>query len=322
MSLTKHGDLNKNSKIYISGHTGLAGSAILNKLLKLGYKNLILKNRNELDLRSQGEIASFFEKERPEYVFHAAAKVGNISANIKHPAQFIRDNLLIQTNVIHQAHLADVKRLIFFSSNCAYPKLCPQPMREENLFTGPIEPTNEAYGIAKISGIIMCESYNKEYGEEFMTVIPASLYGPGDRFDKDRAHIIPSLIKNIHQAKIDKLPEIKINSNPNKHREFLFVEDLANASIRLMRQKELIQSPRFSINVGTGMGTTMETLAMLIKKVIGYNGKVTWNKNAPRGMPQKILSVKRIHALGWRHKTSLESGITKTYKWFLGNRNN
>lgn len=311
--------MNKSSRIYISGHTGLVGSAILDKLLKLGYKNLIVKKHDELDLRNSGKVALFFKKERPEYVFHGAARVGNMQANINHPAQFIFDNLLIQTNVIHQAYLSNIKRMICFSSNCAYPKLCPQPMREENLFTGPIEPTNEAYGVAKISGIMMCESYNKEYRTEFMTLIPASLFGPRDHFDKERSHIIPSLIKNIHQAKINKLPEITVASNPDKYREFLFVEDLADASIHLMQQKELIKSPRFSINAGTGIGTTMEELSMLIKKVTGYNGKVVWSKNEPLGIPKKILNVNRIHKLGWRHKTNLELGIAKTYKWFLIN---
>ena len=311
--------MKKDSKIYVSGYTGLAGSAILRELKRRGFKNIITENSKKLDLRDEPKVSAFFKRTMPEYVFHAAARVGNMNSNIKYPAEFLYHNLLIQNNVIHNSFLSCVKRLIFFSSNCAYPKLCPQPMKEEYLFSGLIEPTNEAYGISKIAGIKMCESYNQQYGTKFLTVIPASIYGPGDHFDKERAHIIPSLIAKLHSAKLKKNPRINIGVNPNKSREFIFVDDLADGCIFLMNLKTFPKLPRSAINMGTGKSINMFHLGEKLKKAVGYEGDIIWNLKSPQGMPQKILNVNRINKLGWQNKINLGDGLSETYKWFLKN---
>ena len=312
--------MRKGEKIYISGHTGLLGSALLKTLRQKGYTNIATKTHQELDLRDSRLVSAFFSKERPKYVFHAAARVGSITDNIKHPANFITDNILIQTNIIHEAYKNKVKKLISFGSNCAYPRLAPQPMKEEFLLTGPIEPTNEAYGMAKVAGMIMSQSYNKQYGTDFISLIPASLYGPNDHFTGDRAHIIPRLIKKFHDAKIKKELSIVIRDNPKKYREYLFVDDLAEACVYFMLKDKSKNREKSIINIGTGDGISLRHLSFLIRDSIGYKGKIIWADNVPAGMPKKILNPKYAHRLGWRSKTDLATGIKTTYKWYLGQK--
>ncbi len=307
--------MKKDSKIYISGHRGLAGSAIFTTLKKQGYADIVTRAREELDLTDSQKVADFFYKESPEYVFHCAARVGSMSANIKYSAEFLYQNLAIQNNVIHQAYVHGAKKLIFFGSNCAYPRLCPQPMKEEYIMTGPLEPTNEAYGIAKIAGINMCQNYNHQYNTNFLSLIPASIYGPNDHFEVERSHVIPFLIKRFHEAKIRKEPQVTISDNPKKVREFLYVDDLANASIYAMNNP-INKNP---INIGTGENITIKNLSELIRNIVGYKGKIIWSKNVEEGMPKKILDVKKIHALGWKHGINLKKGLLATYHWYLAN---
>lgn len=310
--------MKKNSRIFVSGHNGLAGSALARLLKVSGYNNLTLKSKNELDLTNQAVVAKFFELERPEYVFHTAAKVGGMSANIKYPADFLYENLMIQTNVVHYAYRNSVKKLIYFGSNCAYPRMSPQPIKEEYLLTGPLEPTNEAYAVAKIAGAKLCQYYNQQFGTDFIVVVPASIYGTNDHFDKERSHIIPLLIKNFHKAKTDNLKNILIKTNPKKLREFLYVDDLANACIYLMNLPQTKMNKKLQfVNIGTGKSITICDLAELVKKVVGFNGKIIWDYKQPEGMPEKILDVTRIQSFGWNHLTELEEGIKKTYEWFL-----
>lgn len=304
--------MNKDSKIYVAGHRGLVGSAIVRALEKDGYANLLLRTHAELDLLNQKEVNSFFEKERPDFVFLAAAKVGGIMANKTHPAEFIYENLTIQTNVIHNAYAHGIKKLLFLGSSCIYPKLCPQPIKEEYLLTSELEPTNKAYALAKIAGIIMCQSFNKQYGTNFIAVMPTNLYGPNDNFDLESSHVIPSLIRKFHEAKIKKEPSVTLWGTGSAKREFLHVDDLAKACIFLMDN----YNDSEIINIGTGKDMTIKELAEMIQKIVKYSGNIVWDTAKPDGTPRKLLDVSKLHALNWKHFVSLDEGIASTYEWF------
>lgn len=315
--------MNKTFKIYIAGHTGLVGSALTRKLTAEGYSNLVYRTFEQLDLTRQADVEAFFAAERPEYVFLAAAKVGGIHANNTYPADFIYSNLIIQTNVIHAAYKYGVKRLLFLGSSCIYPKLCPQPMKEEHLLTGLLEPTNEPYALAKIAGIKMCESYNRQYGTQFIAVMPTNLYGPNDNFDLQTSHVMPALIRKFHEAKISNQPEVIVWGTGTPRREFLYVDDMAAGCVFLMNlddatiKRELLSYPKpCFVNLGTGEDITITDLAALIAKVAGFKGKLVFDSSKPDGTPRKLLDVSRLHALGWQPEVSLESGITKAYQAF------
>lgn len=304
--------MNKEARIYVAGHKGLVGSAILHLLEKRGFQNLVHRTSEMLDLRDQQAVAAFFSQEKPEYVFLAAARVGGILANSTYPAQFIFDNLMIQANIIHQSFLGGVKKLLFLGSSCIYPKFCPQPMKEEFLLDGKLESTNEPYAVAKIAGIKMCQSYNRQYGTCFISAMPTNLYGPNDNFDLHDSHVIPALIRKIHEAKTKGAPEVVIWGTGSPRREFLYVDDLAEACLFLMeryRDSEII-------NVGMGDDLTIKELARLIAGVIGYEGQITYDPSYPDGTPRKLLDVSRIAALGWQARTSLTEGLKETYDWF------
>lgn len=304
--------IKKTSKIYVAGHRGLVGSAIVRHLTKKGYKNLILKTRAELDLLDQKAVADFFAKEKPEYVFLAAAKVGGIMANNAHPAEFIFENLTVQNNIIHQSYIHGVKKLLFLGSSCIYPRLAPQPIKEEYFLDGKLEPTNEAYAVAKIAGIIMCQSYDRQYGTNFISVMPTNLYGPNDSFDYEKAHVLPALMRRFHEAKLEGKKEVVVFGSGKPKREFLHVDDLADACIFLMNTYD---KPDI-VNIGTGKDVSIKMLAELIKKATGYQGKIVWDTTKPDGTPRKWLDVKRLHKLGWKHKISLEDGLKSMYKWY------
>ncbi|PIV47019.1 GDP-fucose synthetase [bacterium (Candidatus Gribaldobacteria) CG02_land_8_20_14_3_00_41_15] len=307
--------MEKNSKIYVAGHLGLVGSAITRKLKSLGYTNLILKTKDELNLMDQSAVAGFFASVKPEFVFLAAAKVGGILANNAYPAQFIYENLQIQNNIIHNSYLNSIKKLLFLGSSCIYPKLCPQPMKEEYLLTGLLEPTNEPYAIAKIAGIKMCQSYNRQYGTNFIAVMPTNLYGPNDNFHSDDSHVLPALIKKFHEAKISNSLTVSVWGTGSAKREFLHVDDLAEALLFLMNNYNDPQT----INVGTGEDLSIKELAETIKKITGFEGEIIWDKTKPDGTPRKLLDVNCLHKLGWRHKIKLEEGIKNTYEWYKKN---
>lgn len=309
-------NMQKNSKIYLAGHQGLVGSAILRKLTTQGYNNLILKTKDELDLTNQAAVAQFFKQEKPEYVFLAAAKVGGISANHAYPAQFIYENLQIQNNIIHQSYLNKVKKLLFLGSSCIYPRACPQPMKEEYLLTGPLEPTNEPYAIAKIAGIKTCQSYNRQYGANFIAVMPTNLYGPNDNFSTDDSHVLPALIRRFHEGKANNSPAVTVWGTGRPKREFLQADDLADALIFLMNNYD----GKETLNIGTGEDLTIKRLAETVKKITGFTGKIIWDAAKPDGAPRKLLDVSRLHNLGWRHKIELKDGIKMTYKWYLKNK--
>ncbi|MFA5062279.1 MAG: GDP-L-fucose synthase [Patescibacteria group bacterium] len=310
----------KNAKIYIAGHTGLAGSTITRALTTQGYKNLILRTHKELDLLDQKSVADFFKKEKPEYVFLAAAKVGGIMANIESPAQFIYENLEIQNNVIHQSYLNKVKKLLFLGSSCVYPRLCPQPMKEEYLLTGLLEPTNEGYALAKIAGIKMCEMYNRQYDTNFIAIMPPNLYGENDHFDLNSSHVLQSLLRKFHEAKIQKHDKVELWGTGQARREFLHTDDMANAAVFVMNNfdpsKEQNEKGEMFLNVGSESDCSIAELAELIKGVVGFSGNITWDKSKPDGMPQKLLDAGKIHRLGWHHKIELEDGLLTTYKSF------
>lgn len=307
--------MDAHSKVYIAGHRGLVGSAIYRRLKEEGYFNLITRTSNEVDLRNQLDVASFFSEEKPEYVFLAAAKVGGILANNTYPAEFIYDNLLIQSNIIHQSYVCGVKKLLFLGSSCIYPKFAPQPMQEEHLLTGELEPTNEPYAIAKIAGIKMCQSYNRQYKTNFISVMPTNLYGPGDNFDLENSHVLPALIRKFHEAKINSSEQVELWGTGTPKREFLYVDDLADACLFLMKYYEGSEI----INIGTGKDLTIKELAAIISEVVGYKGKETWDLTKPDGTPRKLLDVNKLKSLGWSAKTSLKEGIEKTYSWFREN---
>lgn len=367
--------LTKNTKIYIAGHNGMVGSAIKRRLEADGYNNLVLRTRKELDLTNQSDVQKFFEQEKPEVVIIAAARVGGILANDTYRAEFIYDNLMIEANIIHAAYKNNVEKLIFLGSSCIYPKFAPQPMKEEYLLTGELEPTNEPYAIAKIAGIKLCENYYKQYGCNFYSVMPTNLYGPNDNFDLETSHAFPALIRKFHEAKEKQKsevrsqksenqknvipdepvplsssvnPETQQSQNPNNvilneakrneeshfqnfvtlwgtgspKREFLYVEDLADAIVYLMNKidaKDLYEQGLTHINIGTGEDLSIAELADTIKNIVGFEGEIKYDSTKPDGTPRKLMDVSRLHELGWKHKTSLEEGIKKTYQWFLDN---
>lgn len=308
--------MDKASKIFVAGHRGLVGSAILRKLQTEGYSNIVTRTREELDLRDQQAVNRFFEEERPEYVFLAAAKVGGILANSTCPADFIRDNLQIQTNVIDAAYRYGVKKLLFLGSSCIYPRNAPQPMKEEYLLTGSLEPTNEWYAIAKIAGIKMCQAYRRQYGFNAICVMPTNLYGPGDNFDLETSHVIPALIRKFHEAKAEGKSHVVVWGTGKPRREFLYVDDLADALLFLMEH----YNSEEIINVGIGKDITIQELAELIREVVGYEGDIVFDLSKPDGVPRKLLDVSRIHALGWQAKTPLREGLEKTYRWYVEHR--
>jgi GDP-L-fucose synthase len=305
----------KNSKIFIAGSNGMVGSAILRKLKKDGFKNLITRSSRELDLRNQKEVYSFFEKEKPEYVFLSAAKVGGIFANKSYPGEFFYDNIMIQSNVIHASYLNNVKKLLFLGSSCIYPKFSEQPIKEEYLLTGELEPTNEAYAIAKISGLKMCEYYNKQFGCCYISVMPTNLYGINDNFDLQNSHVLPALLRKFIEAKINNQKDVVIWGTGTPLREFLYVDDLANACVFLMKN----YSESSPVNIGTGEEVSIRELAQKIKDIVSFNGELIFDTTKPDGTPRKLLDVSKIKNLGWKHEISLEDGIEKTLKWIEEN---
>ncbi len=314
--------MNRDSRIYVAGHRGLVGSAIVRCLRQKGFDNILTRTHSELDLKDQRAVMAFFRDERPEYVFLAAAKVGGIYANNAYPADFIYDNLMIEANVIHSAFLYGVKRLLFLGSSCIYPKFAPQPMKEEVLLTGKLEPTNEPYAIAKIAGIKLCESYNRQHGTDFRSLMPTNLYGPGDNFHPTDSHVIPALIRRFHEAKVKNLNEVVVWGTGKARREFLYVDDLADACLFVMQLPHntyrSVTEPMCShINVGTGFDLSIRELANLIREVTGFEGKIIFDSSKPDGTPRKLLDTSKIKKLGWAHKTDLKDGLRLTYEWYL-----
>lgn len=307
--------MEKDSKIFVAGHRGLVGSAITRRLRFLGYNNILQASHEQLDLTDQSATRRFFNKENPAYVFLAAAKVGGIMANKTQKADFIYQNLQIQNNVIHSAWMQGVKKLVFLGSSCIYPKLCPQPIRENYLLTGALEETNDAYAIAKIAGIKMCQSFNQQYGCNFISVMPTNLYGENDNFDLETSHVLPALIRKFYQAKINGWPNVDLWGTGSPKREFLHVDDLADALVYLM---ENYDSPEI-INIGTGEDISIREIADKIKRLVGYAGEVKWDTSKPDGTPRKLLDVTKLNQLGWHHKISLEEGLSKTIRWFEEN---
>lgn len=307
--------MDKKSKIYVAGHRGLVGSAIVRKLQENGYNNITSKTHSELDLTDSYQVEEFFKNERPEYVFLAAAKVGGILANNTYPADFIFENLKIQNNVIGMAHKYNVKKLMFLGSSCIYPKMCSQPIKEEYLLSGYLEPTNEAYALAKISGLKMCEFFNKQYGTNFISVMPTNLYGPYDNYHPENSHVMPALIRRFHEAKINNSKEVVVWGSGTPLREFLYSEDMADACIYLM---DTYEGNDF-FNIGTGKEITIKGLAEMVKEVVGYEGTLTFDASKPDGTPRKLLDVTRLSEAGWKYKTELRDGIEKAYKWYVQN---
>ncbi|NTV50376.1 MAG: GDP-L-fucose synthase [Geobacteraceae bacterium] len=314
------------AKIFVAGHRGMVGSAIVRKLQGAGYSNLLLRSRTELDLCNQSEVESFFREHRPEYVFLAAARVGGIIANSSYKGEFIHDNLMIQNNIIHNSWLNGVKRLLFLGSTCIYPKFAPQPMKEEHLLTGPLEPTNDAYAIAKIAGICQCRSYNQQYGTSYLSAMPNNLYGPNDNFDLEKSHVLPAMIRKFHEAKQRGDESVTIWGTGTPLREFLQVDDLAAACLFLMnlddaRYQALLNDPVAPalINVGSGQEISISDLALLVQDVVGFTGTLIFDTDKPDGTPRKLADSSRIHELGWHHTVELRDGITGAYKWFLDN---
>jgi len=307
--------MDKNAKIYVAGHRGMVGSAIVRNLEQKGYVNIIGRTSKELDLIRQSDVENFFEEEKPEYVFLAAAKVGGIYANNKYPAEFIYNNLMIETNIIHSAYKYSVKKLLFLGSSCIYPKMAPQPIKEEYLLTGPLEPTNEAYAIAKISGIELCKFYRRQYGCDFISVMPTNLYGINDNFDLETSHVLPALLRKFHEAKINGDQEVVIWGTGQPRREFLYVDDLADACVHLIKN----YSDESHINVGTGEDLEIIELANIIKEIVGFKGRIVNDLTKPDGTPRKLLDVSLLESTGWKYKTSLKDGIKKVYDWYLNN---
>jgi GDP-L-fucose synthase len=304
--------MDSRSRIFVAGHKGLVGSAVVRQLHRSGYHNLILRERKELDLCRQSAVEAFFEQERPEYVFLAAAKVGGILANQHSPADFIRDNLTIQTNVIDAAWRYGAKKLEFLGSSCIYPKFSPQPIKEECLLTGSLEPTNEPYAIAKIAGIRMVQAYRKQYGFRAISLMPTNLYGPGDNFDLDSSHVLPALIRKLHEAVFTGSPEVVIWGSGEPRREFLHVDDLANAAVHFMLHYDDAEI----VNVGTGTDLTIRELAEIVADIVNYKGRLVFDRSKPDGTPRKLLDPARANAFGWRARISLSEGIRQTYRWF------
>ena len=312
--------MEKSSRIYVAGHRGLVGSAVVRELLNRGFSNLICRTHAELDLTNRGEVSAFFEQERPEYVILAAAKVGGIFANDSYPADFIRENLEIETSVIDASYRSEVKRLLFLGSSCIYPKLAPQPIKEEYLLTGPLEPTNRPYALAKIAGIEMCWSYNRQYGTGYLAAMPTNLYGPDDNFDPQGSHVLPALMRKVIEAKHTGARRIVVWGTGNPRREFLYSDDLAEACVHLMNLPDeefktfISQDQAPLINIGTGEDLTIRELAQLVARVLEFDGELVFDSTRKDGTPQKLLDVSRIHALGWKARTTLEDGIRRTYE--------
>jgi GDP-L-fucose synthase len=309
--------MNSNSKIYIAGHRGMVGSAIHRNLLKKGFTNFILKTSAELDLRNQQQVADFFEKEKPEYVFLAAAKVGGIQANNSYRADFLYENLMIQNNVIHSAYINKVSKLMFLGSSCIYPKLAPQPLKEDYLLSGFLEDTNEPYAIAKIAGIKLCESYRRQYACNFISVMPTNLYGPNDNYNLNNSHVLPALIRKFHEAKINKQPYVEMWGTGSPLREFLHADDMADACVYLMQTYNGQQH----VNIGSGVDLSIKELALLIQKIVGYIGEIQHDLSKPDGTPRKLMDVSFLHGLGWKHKINLEQGIQQVYEDFKKKEN-
>jgi GDP-L-fucose synthase len=315
--------MNFNDKIYIAGHRGLVGSAIVRQLEKRGFTNLLMRTHKELDLTSQAQVQDFFKQERPDYVILAAAKVGGIYANSSYPADFIYQNIMIEANIVNSAYENKVKRLLFLGSTCIYPKAVEQPMRENVLLTGALEPTNEPYALAKITGIKLCESYNRQHGTDFRSVMPTNLYGVNDNFHLENSHVIPALMRRFHLAKVNNDAEVVVWGTGNAMREFLYVDDMATASLFVLElDEEVYQSntkPMLShINVGTGKDVTIKKLAETMKDVVGFKGKLTFDITKPDGAPRKLIDVTRLENMGWKYSVDLKEGLEKTYRWFLG----
>lgn len=304
--------MKRESSIFVAGHKGLAGSAIVRKLVSDGFSNMLNRDRAQVDLRVQSQVDSFFEKSRPEYVFLAAAKVGGIHANSTYPADFIRENLQIQTNIIDAAYRFGAKKLLFLGSSCIYPKLCPQPIKEEYLLTGALEPTNDAYAIAKIAGIRMCSAYRQQFGFNAISLMPTNLYGQGDNFDRVNSHVLPALIRRFHEAKLESTEVVTVWGSGNPKREFLHVDDLADAAVYLMQNYD----EDGIVNVGVGDDISIKELAMLIAEIVGYKGRLEFDPSKPDGTPQKLLDVSKLNQLGWSSSISLREGLTSTYEWF------
>ncbi len=305
--------MNEKSKIYVAGHNGMVGSAIVRLLQQKGFSNLILRTSKELDLRNQSAVDTFFSKEKPEFVFLAAAKVGGIQANNTYKADFLYDNLAIETNVIHAAYNHRVKKLLFLGSSCIYPKLAPQPLKEEYLLSGFLEPTNEPYAIAKIAGIKMCEAFRDQYNCNFISAMPTNLYGPNDNYDLQKSHVLPALMRKFHEAKVNSQPQVEIWGTGSPLREFLHVDDLAEACLFLM----LNYNGKDFVNMGTGEDISIKDLALLVKDVVGYNGEIKFDPSKPDGTPRKLLSVEKMKTLGWTYRIKLKDGIINTYALFL-----
>lgn len=302
--------MEKGTKIYVAGHRGMVGSAIVRKLEQEGHDNILVRTSSELDLRNQAAVEAFFAEEKPDYVFLAAAKVGGIHANNTYRADFIYDNLMIATNVIHAAHVHDARKLLFLGSSCIYPKMAAQPLQEASLLTGALEPTNEPYAIAKITGIKLCEAYRDQYGKNFISAMPTNLYGPNDNYHPENSHVLPALLRKFHEAKVSGKEEVECWGSGSPMREFLHVDDLADACYFLM---ETYNEKDF-LNIGTGEDLTIKELAETIQRIVGYTGKVVWDTSRPDGTPKKQLDVGRMHRLGWKHRIELEQGITAVYK--------
>lgn len=299
----------------MAGHRGMVGSAIVRNLQAKGYENIIIRTSSELDLRNQAAVADFFAAEKPDYVFLAAAKVGGILANNTYRAEFLYDNLMIESNIIHSAYKNDVTKLLFLGSSCIYPKMAPQPLREESLLTGLLEETNEPYAIAKIAGIKLCEAYRSQYGADFISAMPTNLYGPNDNYDLQGSHVLPALIRKFHDAKINDLPTVEVWGTGSPRREFLHADDLADACVFLMNNYD----GELFVNIGVGDDVTIRELAEMVKDVVGYEGELRWNTDKPDGTPRKLMDVSRLHAMGWKHTTDLREGLELTYQDFLAN---
>lgn len=314
------------AKIFVAGHQGMVGTALVRRLRQAGLSNLLCRTSSELDLRNQAAVAAFFEQEQPEYVFLAAARVGGIIANSTRKAEFLYDNLMIQANVIHEAYRTGVKRLLFLGSTCIYPKFAPQPIRESDLLTSPLEPSNDAYAVAKIAGIFQCRSYNQQYGTRFLAAMPNNLYGPGDNFDLTGSHVLPALLRKFHEAKQSGTPTVTVWGTGTPLREFMHVDDLADASVFLMnlpddQYGDLLTYPDAPalINIGSGQEISIARLAGLVREVVDYQGEIVFDTDKPDGTPRKLADSSRLHALGWQHRIELEDGVRDAYRWFVDN---
>jgi len=304
--------MNTSAKIFVAGHRGLAGSALVRALTKAGYTNIITRTRTELDLLDEAAVRQFFVTEKPDYVFLAAAKVGGIMANQTYPADFIYQNLKIQINVIDAAHQHGVQKLLFLGSSCIYPKLAPQPLKEEYLLTGPLEPTNEPYAIAKIAGISMCQSYHRQYGSNFISVMPTNLYGENDNWDPNTSHVFPAMIRRFHEAKMSGATTVTCWGSGSPRREFIHVDDMADACLFLMQH----YNEESHVNIGVGEDVTIKEFAEMVADIVGYTGNIEWDTTKPDGTPQKLMDVTKLHALGWHHSIPLPDGIRRTYEWY------